>query len=244
MDNSKNQLDEFNHNDQELPSGNEGLLVQQSELLPGDILLYVSKRSKPHHWTISSVTDSPYTHASIYIGDGLVAESNPLNGVSKCDVQSSIRKSKCVAVLRTQMGFGLDRQTLLKNFVDEVVDKGNLYDFSVVAFALTKAEHTKNLMSQIKENYGRVTSADDFAQQQYFCSSFVVACYTITNVIDGTAQILYQPNAYSPGDLYRDATFGWLLGYLLPEGGAILEDDPIKNHTALWKDNLDCRWWS
>ena len=59
------------------------LILMPSELLAGDVLLYRSGNGKIHQQKISEATGSPYTHAAIYLGSGLVAEFNFPLGVAK-----------------------------------------------------------------------------------------------------------------------------------------------------------------
>ena len=91
--------------------------------------------------------------------------------------------------------------------------------------------------------FGKVTSKEEFARQSYFCSALVVACYTISGVIEGSAEAAYPPDVFSPADLYRDPTFGWFLGYLARDADSIPADDPLMAMT-LWRDHQDMRWWS
>jgi cell wall-associated NlpC family hydrolase len=51
------------------------LLIQPGDLLPGDVLLYRPRTPNLVQKAISLATDSPYTHAAIFLGDGLMAES-------------------------------------------------------------------------------------------------------------------------------------------------------------------------
>lgn len=55
-------------------------------------------------------------------------------------------------------------------------------------------------------------------------------------------QVAYPPNVISPGDLHRDPTFGWVLGYIIPNGANIPADGPLMFET-LWKNNQEVRWW-
>lgn len=219
------------------------MFVQPADLLPGDILIYRSSKPTVIQRKISDSTDSPYTHAAIYLGNGLVAESNFPKGVRRHEVVKSIKSSRCVAVLRSQIGFGTERSAKLSEFVDSVVGSRKLYDFSVVNFQKAKNNHFDGLLGHIRENYGKVTSSEEFAQQSFFCSAFVVACYVVVEIIGDTAQVLYEPRAFSPGDLYREPTFGWLLGYLVPDRGSVPVDDPVLIHATRWSDNMSIRWW-
>lgn len=220
------------------------LIIRPSDLLPGDVLLYRSDNRKIHQRKISEATGSPYTHAAIYLGGGIVAESNFPRGVGKRTVEASIEGNRCIAVLRSQLGFGGNRPRKLNEFVDAVLKHGRFYDLiAVIGFEKTSKQYFDDQLELIRNNYGKVTSDEEFARQSFFCSAFVVACYSVVGVIDPTAQIAYLPDAFSPGSLYQDPTFGWLLGYLIPEGGAVPEDDPVLIRATLWRDLLDCRWW-
>ena len=219
------------------------LTVSVADLLPGDVLLYRANAQKFHQKKISEVTGSPYTHAAIFLGNGLVAESNFPFGVSKRSVQESIEGSGCVAVLRSQLGFTGDRPRQLSEFVDSVLAEKKSYDFGVVNFEKATKQHQKDQLDFIRRNYDQVTSSDEFAKQRFFCSAFVVACYSVAGVIGVSAQVAYVPRMFSPGSLYQDPTFGWVLGYLLPEGGSVPDDDPIQTQGTLWRDQQNCRWW-
>jgi hypothetical protein len=220
------------------------LIVTTKDLLAGDILLHRSQKPDPISNQISKTTNSQYTHASIYIGDGCIAESVVPNGVRKVDLLSGISSALCIGVLRTQCGFDSNRADTLNSFVDTVIENGRLYDFrNVVSFEKASERYFSDQLNFINLNYGKVKSSGDFAKEAYFCSSFVVACWAAVGVIGSSAQVAYEPKFFSPAGLYRDPTFGWLLGYLLPNGGSIPEDDPLQNELTLWKDQQTLRWW-
>ena len=165
-------------------------------------------------------------------------------GVTKSALQDSIQGNQCIAVLRSQLGFSGDRPRRLNEFVAAVLEHKKFYDFIAVAgFSKRSAEYFSNQLEFIANNYGKVTSREEFAEQSFFCSAFVVACYAVAGVIGETAQVAYQPNNFSPGRLGADPTFGWLLGYLVPESGAIPHDDPLLTQATLWRDCQNARWW-
>jgi hypothetical protein len=166
------------------------------------------------------------------------------SGVQKKLLTKSIKGTLHVAVLRSQMGFNGNRPLRLSSFVDSVVGKAKLYNFLKAAkFDKISRQYFDHQLEIIQQNYGSVTSDEDFARQSFFCSSFIVACYIVVCIIGPTAQVAYLPEAFSPGHLYRDPTFGWLLGFLLPPGAAVPEDDPLLVHTTSWIDCQDERWW-
>ena len=226
------------------PSVSSSLIVSVADLLPGDVLLYRAIRQKLHQQKISAVTGSPYTHAAIFLGDGLVAESNFPHGVAKKPVENSINGSGCVAVLRSQLGFSGDRPRQLNAFVDSVLAEGRFYDLiGAVNFGKATKQHGEDQLDFIRRNYGKVTLSNEFAKQRFFCSAFVVACYSVVEVIGPSAQAAYVPDMFSPGSLHQDPTFGWFLGYIVPEGGFVPNDDPVQTQVTLWRDLKDCSWW-
>jgi hypothetical protein len=225
---------------------NARLQLTFSDLLPGDILLYRSLRPNAVQKKISSATNSPYTHVAIYIGNNEIAESVAwpcLIGVRKYPLERSIRGSACVGVLRTQLGFGGNRPDRLNDFIGAVIKGKKFYNLVAAHnFERDGKNYFDNQLEFIRTNYGKVSPREKFAAMSFFCSGFVVACYSVVGIIGPTAQVAYPPEFFSPAGLYRDPTFGWLLGYLIPEGGSIPGNDPLLEMT-LWRDCLAARWW-
>lgn len=221
--------------------------INVNDLLAGDVLLYRPQKPNVVQKKISAATNSPYTHAAIYIGDGTIAESVAwpcLIGVRKQSVQSSLKRSLCVGVLRTQCGFGKDRATKLTAFVEEVVRKRKFYDLIAARKFPSEGKHYfDNQISFIRDNYGKIMPDEKFSKKNFFCSALVVACYSVVGIIGETAQVAYPPELFSPAGLYRDPTFGWLLGHMIPEGGSVPIDDPILVEATQWSQNQNVRWW-
>jgi hypothetical protein len=143
-----------------------------------------------------------------------------------------------------QLSFGGDRPQKLNEFVDNVLAKGKSYGWKdALKFKNQSKSYFDNQLDFIRENWGKVTSPDEYAEQSFFCSAFVVACYAVVGAIGPSAQVAYQLDNFSPGHLYNDPTFGWLLGYLVPENGSVPKDDPVLAQATLWRDLQDCRWW-
>jgi hypothetical protein len=228
-------------------SSDRALILATSDLLPGDVLLYRPVRNSVVQQKISAATNSPYTHVAIYIGDNLIAESVAwpcLIGVRKSTIESSMKGSQCVGVLRSQVGFGHDRPGKLTAFVESVIRRKRFYNLIAASkFQRDSEKYFGNQLEFIRENYGTINSHEAFARQSFFCSAFVVACYSVVEIIGQSAQVAYPPNFFSPAGLYKDPTFGWLLGYLLPKGGSIPENDPLLSETTMWRDCKSLRWW-
>jgi hypothetical protein len=241
--NSKESL-ETNPGGESAAASDSELILQPSVLMPGDVLLYRPRNPNILQQSISEATGGPYTHASIYLGDNIIAESRVPLGVIKTALKDSIQGNQCIAVLRSQYGFGGDRSRKLNEFVAAVLERRKFYNLIAVAnFKKHSAEYFDNQLEFVRKNYGKVTSHEEFAEQSFFCSAFVVACYAVVGIIGENAQAAYKPNFFSPGHLYQDSTFGWLLGYLLPDGGSIPLHDPPLSQATLWRDLQEARWW-
>ena len=220
------------------------LVAQVSNLLPGDVLLFRPSTPDMIQRKISKVTDSPYTHAAIYVGGGYIADSGFPSGVTKRKLTDAMAGSQCVAVLRSQSVFSAERRKKLNEFVAAVIQTSKFYDLvSGVRFEKRSPAYFDNQLAFIRDNYGKVTPRGEFEKQRFICSAFVVACFTVVGIIGETAQAAYQPEHFAPGHLANDATFGWLFGYLVPDGGAISADDPLLNSAMLWADAPEARWW-
>jgi hypothetical protein len=222
------------------------VIVQPGDLLAGDVLLYRPRRPGFVQEQITSTTGSPYTHAGICLGDGLVADSNVPWGIGKRSVAKFLEDSRCVGVLRTQAGFAGDRPRRLSEFVADVIKKKMLYDgpgIYRIKFNGASKDYFDNQLEFVRTRFGESTTPEAFAARRFFCSAFVVACYAVVGIIDESAQVAYEPEFFAPGHLCDDPTFGWLLGYLIPEGGSVPHDDPLLKKAMLWRDAQDMRWW-
>jgi hypothetical protein len=104
-------------------------------------------------------------------------------------------------------------------------------------------KYFSNQFDFIKCNYNKSTSRSEFENRTFFCSAFVVACYTVVGLIDETAQAAYIPHHFSPGHLSRDNSFGWLLGYIFPGVEQIFSDESTLNHATQWRNFPNLRWW-
>lgn len=224
----------------------EGRRLIALDLLPGDILLYRPETPDRVGQLIMNVTKSSYTHAAIFLGDGKIAEALFPGGVAISNVEESLHGYLWVGVVRTQMGFGEARQKKLYEFVDAVIANGRLFHRSaLIHFQEDSRTFFDQQLEIIRENFGKSASLEELAAKAYFCSGFITACYEAVGIIDESAQAAYPPEFFSPAKLYEDSTFGWVLGYVMPNGGpgSIPHDDPLLFATS-WDDHFDIKWWS
>jgi hypothetical protein len=147
-------------------------LEAETEPVSGNGMLYRPRSPNVIQQRISSATGSPYTHAAIYLGSGLIAESGVPFGVTKSALTDSMQGNQCIAVLRSQLGFGGDRRRKLNEFVAAVLGHRKFYNLIAVAsFPKRSAEYFANQLEFVRKNYGEVTSHEEFAKQSFFCYS-------------------------------------------------------------------------
>lgn len=212
-------------------------IISIGDLQAGDVLLHrASAKIKTHQKIIENKTNSPYTHASIYLGNGEIAESILNKGVTKSNLTQERTEKEIIGVLRSQCGFGPERQEILRDFVSELISQNAGYDFSGVrTFNKKNTKHFDDILGEVKRNYGTVKSRHDLSKEKYFCSALVVACFYAVGIIGETAQVAYPTDVLSPGDLHRDPTFGWFYGYIGEDPSEIPDDDPLMEITS-WQE--------
>lgn len=206
--------------------------IDRNELLPGDILLFRNGAKSATSTAIRWWTASPYSHAAIYLGDDQILEA-VVPGIRITPLR--VRRSGYVAVIRSQMGFGASRVEILRDFADQLVKQKARYDLSGVLKFVGMRDKT------YQENIEAVLSgAEDIRgskRTKYFCSALVARIWCVVGIMDQTAWSLMLKNLIAPGDIPSDVNFGWFLGYLIPQGTKIPEDEPMLMSTA-WKDVL------
>ncbi|WP_288142192.1 hypothetical protein [Mesorhizobium sp.] len=211
-------------------------ILNFGDLLPGDVLLYRPLSPNKNEERISKVTDSPYTHAAIYLGANKIAEAITPDGVMINPLDTSLDGSMYAAVMRSQYVWGPERVAKLIEFAQNVAEAGvPFHRRGLVCFSEVSQSFFDKQLAIVSAKYGEFKTVEQLAAGSYFCSGFVTACYEAVGIIDETAQVAYPAEVYSPKHLYEDPTFGWLLGYLVPPGASIPSDDPTLTVTR-WVD--------
>ncbi|MEP4987386.1 MAG: hypothetical protein ABJV68_06805 [Paracoccaceae bacterium] len=215
--------------------------LELGDLLVGDILLHQPTKPKMHQKKISKASGSPYTHASIYIGNDLVLEANPPK-VRIRNLKESLTSEGIIGVLRTQIVFSSDRVEKLQEFAETLIQNGAGYDLSgAFSYTKTRSEYIGNQLAILSESLSTEIESNQFNNRSYFCSALVVACYCVVGIIDESAFPAYPPDIHAPGDLLNDITFGWVLGYIDIGGAGLPDNDPLRFGT-LWQEQAGT-WW-
>lgn len=213
------------------PLNDHPTLIDTSTVRAGDVFLHYRAKRKGITYVIESATGSPYTHASIYLGDGLLAEASPPK-VCKTPLIKAMADDSHIAVFRSQCGFGPDRATRLNAFIDQLIQQSTWYDLlGLVGFSSRKELHESTQLDRLHEFFENNAPQHTLTNRPFFCSALVVACYCVVGIIDDCAAVIYSPDVYSPGALGTEPTFGHIFGYLAPAGYEVPADDPFINNT-------------
>ena len=206
-------------------------LIDASAVRAGDVLLHYRSKRKGVTAVIESATGSPYTHASICLGDGNLAEASPPK-IRKAPLAETMTDDSHIAVFRSQCGFGHDRAIRLNAFIDQLIQKDTWYDFrGLVGFNRRKESHEATQIERLHEFFETKAPPHTLTNRPFFCSALVVACYCAVGIIDDSAAVIYSPDVYSPGALGNEPTFGHILGYLAPAVYEVPATDPFLKNT-------------
>lgn len=181
------------------------------DLRAGDILLHQPRNPKWYEKGIAWCTGSPYTHASIVVGDDTIAEAR-LPRIRTWSIRRTIKRENGLCVLRQQSDLTADQIGSLHDFVDKTLILGGRFDF---AFPYTYYWH--RLMHRRLNAFATAawrSRPDPNEGRRYFCSSFVVACLWAMEIIDRSEHCIYRPGRHSPADFLNDEKFGRVLGHI------------------------------
>lgn len=204
------------------------VILEVDALRAGDILLHRPLRRWPHQRLISRVTGSPYTHASIYLGDGTILEAMPFKGVCIRAMAGAGRYER-IEIFRLQMTVTDERAQKLKDFARELVRSNAGYNWiGLLNFFWKRSQDV--LLEDAKP---LVPSA---LSKRYFCSSVVAAFLFEVGIFDTSLQLLYKEDMLSPGALHTDVSFGWHLGFLVDRSTTALFEDIAFVSSTRWID--------
>lgn len=208
-------------------------ILHVDEIKVGDILL-CHKANDYIAGKIEEKTNSRYCHAAIYYGDSLVAESLALDGlkkgsIGKTNIDNFVARYDHVAVLRIPYAWtSYERIKKFKLFVDEVISRGAKYNIiGILRFVKNKGVHERDIYIKLNNFFDGELPKYSPVKSNYFCSEFVCDCLIATGIIEESAAVLYKSDAYSPGDLGADPTFGIFLGYLRSDDGYSVPVDDV-----------------
>lgn len=181
------------------------------DLRAGDVLLHEPGRPTWYEKGIALGTGSPFTHASIYLGENTIAEAR-LSVVRTCSVRSPIKRDKTLVVLRQAPELTEVQVDMLRAFVANALKRGARFDF---AFPVTY------LRSRFVSKFAKApASSEPLGPLQpanchkYFCVSFIVDAYCAMGLIDQSERHLYRLGRHAAVDLLTDRKFGQVVGQI------------------------------
>lgn len=212
-------------------------ILNKVDLKPGDVVLcYKNGKFDVVGKIIKKITESDYVHAGIYIGNNIVAESMT-SGLAKENLDRVLARYDHVAIFRRHDAWNKRRVRLLELFVDMMVKSQCKYNISgALNFHKLKLEHQSTLIERLDDYFIKNHTPESPIKEKYFCSEFVVDCFIATGFIDSSAAVLYNPTVISPGDLGRDVTFGYFLGYLSSDDKYEVPSEDEFYHSTTWDD--------
>ena len=212
------------------PTQDHRYAIKREDLKPGDILLYRTKKKSIVSSIIRWWTGSPYSHAAIYMGDGKILEAlvpsikiNPLK----------IQRGGYIGVIRSQLGFKPEHEKILHDFADQLVKNKARYDLrGVLQFIGINSQIYQDNIKAILSGTANIRGDE---RTRYFCSALVARIWCIVGIAHESAWSLFLRDLISPGDIPGDVNFGWFLGYLIPPGTTVPDDDPMQ-HGTIWSE--------
>jgi len=207
-------------------------IIDISELKPGDLLLCVMSGNTAQQ--VEQATGSKYTHAGICYDSEQVVHMT-LRGIRKHSASQLLNSSQYIAIFRNPYIWSPERLQAFRQFLDDALANRRRYDMHAAeTFEFRRDEHRLNLLAKLYDHFENGLSPDNHNKLQYICSDLVVAAFVEIGFIQPSAAIVYKGDAYSAGDLGRDPTFGFFVGYLKPEGTeGIPVDDEFANKVTL-----------
>lgn len=204
--------------------------AQQSDLRAGDVLVCRPAKHTGFGLLIKKVSDSPYTHAAIYLGRGLVAESTFRVGVGITSLQTLIERYAHVAVLRHPDAFTHGRPARLGAFVHGLIARGAGYaPLLASSIGLVRRARVNDPLGELKRHRDTGSTRIRWTSRNYFCSQLVVAALIDSGFIGESAVPIFHPRTFYPGDFFSDTVFGFSVGFLTRFSRcAPPADDPLR----------------
>jgi hypothetical protein len=207
-------------------------IISLADLKTGDFFLHYSADTNFFSRRIRATCKSDYTHASIYLGDELIAEAI-VSGVQRVKLVKRSRKKGHIAVFRTT-NFQREDTKALNDFIKRLLRIRTAYKWWVLPhFVSRRDEHFSSILEKLDKHFKTKPKRKWFiTRQAYFCSGLVLACYVAIGVIGKDAAVWFDPDFFSPIDLVR-TDIGIFVGYLKSPDYELPADDEF----ILWGPN-------
>jgi hypothetical protein len=127
-------------------------IIAVADLRPGDFLLHCSADPSFVGRCIRAACKSAYTHASIYLGDGLIAEAVAC-GVQRVKLSRSLPKKGHVAVFRTT-NFLKEDAKALNDFIMQLLRARTPYKWwALLKFLPRSEQHFATIREKLDQHF-------------------------------------------------------------------------------------------
>lgn len=214
--------------------------MNQQDIRPGDVILARGdiNRWSPGREAIKAVTGSPYTHAAIALSGNEVMDARAFIGVKIRQFTELLQQADYVAVLRHPDAWTDDRVQALRDYSAALHALGAKYNYVGAAAFLTNSKVTwqAGLTEALQRYFEQGEPQAVTKYGPFFCSELVVACFVHGGFIAPSAAVLMNASFQAPGDILKEPTFGYLVGFLSKDPNfEVLNDDPLR-HAAKYHD--------
>ena len=196
-------------------------MIEQSSVLPGDILLGYSRDIAGSEE--GAITG--YCHSAFYVAENEVIESCS-SGVRVTNIDNLLEEYNYLAVMREELRSDTQIAKISAFLQQQIGRKFNR--LGLKKYEVRKKKSLENSSKKVNSYF----SADNFTpvktdREVYFCSELIVAGFIDAGIIGESASMLFEPETLSPEDMARDKLFGFFVGYLLPYPDAQIAEDDI-----------------
>lgn len=199
-------------------------LLDENELLPGDVIFCGQSKKDKATELIQNTTDGVYVHCAIYVGDGKIVDA-VRSGVREIELRSFLSEYAYLAVTRPP-GANPKRSNIIVDFARECVEREFRYNLWGAAFVpIREYFNVKSFHSlDFRKRRGpKKISRAWLPKKSYFCSELVIECYVKCGYI-GEDYSYFRSSLWSPTGLAEEAVFQ-LKGFMSTGGLAAV--DPL-----------------
>ena len=186
-------------------------LLAPKDLQIGDVILHEPGRQFWYEKGIALATGSRFTHASLYVGDNMIAEAR-LPGVRVCDVQRPMRRERSLCILRRPGGLLAAQVVALQSFVGAALQRDARFDY-LFPFSFYGSRFARLILPSPQASATNEPLPPE-NRGKYFCTSFVMDAFRAMGMIDRSEARAYRLGSLSAADILKDEKFGNPIGFL------------------------------
>lgn len=186
-------------------------MLVPEDLRPGDVMLHEPGVQRWYEKGIAIATGSRFTHASIYIGDQMIAEARAPR-VRVCKIARPMRRERQLCILRQSTPLRNGQILALRAFVQAALQRETRFDYAF-PFVFYGNRLVRRVLPAVQQTMPR-SPLPPANRPKYFCTSFVVDAFRAMGLIDQSEARPYRLGSHSAADLLADDKFGKVVGFL------------------------------